>query len=212
VTAPESSEARAERHLRSAGRDEVDRIARLLMAAWEKAEGKPVTPSYVATFADMARAVLADPAPTAADGGLREAVEKLAKELEAENTAAGPRGGLINRQLAADRIRTALAARPAPVPDQQAVAEGLRVAADAYEQGGWISAKRHARRDLTPDGVGHWLRNRAAALTATAQPAVAHVLERVWEAEDSYRDVCRSDCPHPAHETATAQPAGGEER
>lgn len=39
---------------------QVDHVARVLMAAWEKAEGKPVTPSYVATFADMARAVLAD--------------------------------------------------------------------------------------------------------------------------------------------------------
>ena len=36
----------------------VDTTARLLMAAWEKAEGKPVSASYVATFADMARAVL----------------------------------------------------------------------------------------------------------------------------------------------------------
>jgi hypothetical protein len=34
-------------------------LARVLMAAWEKAEGKPVNPSYVATFADMARAALA---------------------------------------------------------------------------------------------------------------------------------------------------------
>lgn len=37
---------------------ESDRIARVLMAAWEEAEGKPVNPSHVATFADMARAVL----------------------------------------------------------------------------------------------------------------------------------------------------------
>lgn len=39
---------------------ETDRIARVLMAEWERAEGKPVNPSYVATFADMARAVLDD--------------------------------------------------------------------------------------------------------------------------------------------------------
>ena len=44
---------------------EVARVARVLMAAWEKAEGKPVSVSYVATFADMARAVLAEvPPPT----------------------------------------------------------------------------------------------------------------------------------------------------
>jgi hypothetical protein len=39
---------------------EVDRVARVLMAAWEKAEGKPVSASYVATFADLARAAIAD--------------------------------------------------------------------------------------------------------------------------------------------------------
>lgn len=38
---------------------EVDKIAVVLMNAWEHAEGKPVTASYVATFADMARAVIA---------------------------------------------------------------------------------------------------------------------------------------------------------
>jgi len=39
---------------------EVNRIARILMDAWEKAEGKPVNASYVATFVDMAKAVIAD--------------------------------------------------------------------------------------------------------------------------------------------------------
>lgn len=38
---------------------ETDRLARLMIAAWEQAEG-PVNASYVATFADMARAVVAD--------------------------------------------------------------------------------------------------------------------------------------------------------
>lgn len=37
---------------------DVDAMARVLMAAWEAAEGRPVKASYVATFADMARAVL----------------------------------------------------------------------------------------------------------------------------------------------------------
>lgn len=40
--------------------DEVNRLARVLMSEWERVEGKPVSISYVATFADMARAVLAD--------------------------------------------------------------------------------------------------------------------------------------------------------
>lgn len=39
-------------------RDCVNHTARVLMTAWEQAEGKPVTASYVATFADMARAAL----------------------------------------------------------------------------------------------------------------------------------------------------------
>ena len=39
---------------------EVNRVARILMDAWEKVEGKPVNVSYVATFADMARAIVDD--------------------------------------------------------------------------------------------------------------------------------------------------------
>ena len=46
--------------LMDTGPTEVDRIARLLMAEWERVEGTPVNASYVATFADMARAVIAD--------------------------------------------------------------------------------------------------------------------------------------------------------
>lgn len=37
--------------------DETDKIAAVLMDAWEKAEGEKVTASYIATFADMAKAV-----------------------------------------------------------------------------------------------------------------------------------------------------------
>jgi len=44
----------------SEDKSEVDRVARLLMEAWQQAEGLPVSTSYVATFADMARAVIAD--------------------------------------------------------------------------------------------------------------------------------------------------------
>jgi len=38
-------------------RDRVDKYAQIMMAAWEKVEGESVSASYVATFADMARAV-----------------------------------------------------------------------------------------------------------------------------------------------------------
>lgn len=44
------------------GLSEVNRVARILLAAWEEAEGRPVGVSYVSTFADMARAVTADTA------------------------------------------------------------------------------------------------------------------------------------------------------
>lgn len=39
---------------------EVDRVARLLIAAWERAEGVTVSPSYVASFVEMAKVVVAD--------------------------------------------------------------------------------------------------------------------------------------------------------
>ena len=45
-----------------APRAEVDRVARLLIAEWERIEKKPVNVSYVANFADMARVVIADKA------------------------------------------------------------------------------------------------------------------------------------------------------
>lgn len=45
---------------------EVDRVARLLIAAWERAEGKQVNVSYVATFVDMAKVVVADREASAA--------------------------------------------------------------------------------------------------------------------------------------------------
>lgn len=36
----------------------TDEVARILMAAWEEAEGRPVNLSHVATFVDMAAALL----------------------------------------------------------------------------------------------------------------------------------------------------------
>lgn len=41
-------------------KSELDRMTRILMTAWETAEGARVGVTYVATFADMARAVLDD--------------------------------------------------------------------------------------------------------------------------------------------------------
>ncbi len=45
---------------RSGFTDEDNRIAKLLMAEFERVEHRPVTASWVATFADMARAVRLD--------------------------------------------------------------------------------------------------------------------------------------------------------
>ena len=39
---------------------EVDRLARLLIASWERTEGTPVTASRLATFVDMGRAIVSD--------------------------------------------------------------------------------------------------------------------------------------------------------
>ncbi len=55
---------RLRNHGRGTGpeRTEIDRVAGLLIAEWERVERKPVNVSYIATFADMARAVIADTA------------------------------------------------------------------------------------------------------------------------------------------------------
>jgi hypothetical protein len=58
-------------------RDEVDRVARLLIAEWERVEHKPVNVSYVSTFADMARVVIADAAT------LRQQLEAAQREVAA---------------------------------------------------------------------------------------------------------------------------------
>lgn len=40
--------------------DRVDKYAKIMIAKWEDVEGKPVNASYIATFADMARAVVTE--------------------------------------------------------------------------------------------------------------------------------------------------------
>jgi hypothetical protein len=60
---------------------EVNRVARVLMAEWERAEGKPVSASYVATFADMARVVIAD-RRAQHDAEKAEAVREALDEVE----------------------------------------------------------------------------------------------------------------------------------
>lgn len=38
----------------------VDKVAASMLQAWEDVEGKPINVSYIATVADMARAVIRD--------------------------------------------------------------------------------------------------------------------------------------------------------
>lgn len=45
-------------------REAVDAEARILIAAWERAEGQRVNSSYISTFVDMARASLAEGEPS----------------------------------------------------------------------------------------------------------------------------------------------------
>ncbi len=72
----------AEREVR---RDDVDAVARILMDAWERAEGSRVGLSYIATHADMARALIASDWLAAREAAAREAVlaevEALAREF-----------------------------------------------------------------------------------------------------------------------------------
>lgn len=86
LAAGESGAQVAPMSARTPERD-VDTLARVLMAAWEAAEGKPVSASYVATHADMARAVLASDwlaareAKARAEGG-RRALLDAADQLD----------------------------------------------------------------------------------------------------------------------------------
>lgn len=72
----------AEREVR---RDDVDAVARILMDAWERAEGTRVGLSYIATHADMARALIASDWLAAREAAAREAmlaeVEALAERM-----------------------------------------------------------------------------------------------------------------------------------
>lgn len=63
--------------------DHVNDLARVLIDAWEAVEG-PVTPSYVASFADMARAAIAagwTPPDGSQDAGWEVLVEGHAEVL-----------------------------------------------------------------------------------------------------------------------------------
>lgn len=64
----------------AATRDDVNRVARILIDEWERVERKPVYVAYIATFADMARAVLAQSSGRGADHAL---AEKIAQAIEA---------------------------------------------------------------------------------------------------------------------------------
>lgn len=77
---------------------ELNRVANLLIAEWNRVEMKPVSPSFVATFVDMARVVIADKEEHAPHGvtlgstfsrGEREAWDADMDEMELRNTDKG---------------------------------------------------------------------------------------------------------------------------
>jgi hypothetical protein len=99
-------------------RAEVDVLARVLMAAWEKAEGKPVNPSYVATFADMARAALA---ARDTDQGARDALAEV--ERLRDDMASTPSIITVSREHVVRRLTAALAARDTDQGARDALAQ-----------------------------------------------------------------------------------------
>jgi len=74
-------------------RAEVDRVARILIAAWAKAEpdhGVTKHPvSYRATFADMARAVIAERRSQDLDSNEQECLAAMRRDLGKSNAFAG---------------------------------------------------------------------------------------------------------------------------
>jgi hypothetical protein len=106
-------------------RAETNRVARLLMAEWERVEGRATTTSYVATFADMARVILRDRAQASAplhariaelaaqvtdihETGLAILAERdtaLARIAELEADLAAHEAGLVRATIAGDLAR-----------------------------------------------------------------------------------------------------------
>ena len=89
-------------------RDEVDRVARLLIAEWERVERRAVNLSYVATFADMARVVIEDRRLACADP---RSIGALAIEGVSVDHSAGLQHELTRRELTRRAIAWALADR-----------------------------------------------------------------------------------------------------
>src|SRR5690606_37447440 len=89
---------------RDAARDEINRIARMLMDAWAKAEPSHAVTlhhvSYIATFVDMARAVVAD------RGAERDALQaKLAEAVRRRASCDGSCDiALARRQVGPDGV------------------------------------------------------------------------------------------------------------
>ena len=95
---------------------EVDRVARVLMTEWERVEREPVTASYVATFADMARAVIADHAERERAAGARALrLFRMAAELTVDAVRAN-RGDYI-AGLVEDRFAEHFARAAALAPE-----------------------------------------------------------------------------------------------
>jgi hypothetical protein len=80
-------------HPGSIPREEVDRVARMLIAEWERVEGRRVNVSYVATFADLARVVAADRAREDTDGTISALLRALAERVRRHPRPTSPPPG-----------------------------------------------------------------------------------------------------------------------
>lgn len=108
-------------------RDEVNRVANLLIAEWERIERKKVNVSYVSNFADMARVVISD----------RKA-KCDASETEAATTLATAQRQIYSAELERDSLRQQLEAA------QRELASVREVAVSVNR----IAEKRGAERDV----------------------------------------------------------------
>jgi hypothetical protein len=95
-------------------RAEIDRVADILIAECERVEGLPVNVSYRSTFANMARAIIADRAASAER--VRSVVRDACMEYASSATMSGRHGG---HAAAANYIASRVAeqlALPDPTP------------------------------------------------------------------------------------------------
>ena len=112
--------------------DDVDRVARVLMDAWEAAEGERVSVSYVATHADMARGILESEWLAERDARVRAAALAPIQALAGDLREAAAVAAVFDPALSADaadmaqRLETALAAAGVDAAPNETTTEAKR--------------------------------------------------------------------------------------